>query len=105
MSYVLLDYDSTREHCQLIRQHYIYLLQTLDTRYSVLMHHLYDYDVLNLSEKEDIEAELTQTRQNEKLLSVLSRKSAEQFQLFLTALDNSGHRHITDRITGRQSGM
>ena len=57
-------------------------------------------EVLSVSEREDIEAELTSTRQNQKLLSVLSRKSVEQFQQFLAALDKTDQHHITDRLSG-----
>jgi len=56
--------------------------------------------VLSVSEREDIDAELTSTRQNQKLLSVLSRKSVEQFQQFLAALNKTDQQHITDRLTG-----
>ena len=59
------------------------------------------FKVINRPEKEDIEAELTSTRQNQKLLSVLSRKSAEQFQQFLAALDKTDQHHITNKLTGR----
>jgi len=45
-------------------------------------------------EKDDISAEKTSFRANEKLLSVLSRKSPQQFQLFLQALDNCGQHHV-----------
>jgi len=57
-------------------------------------------EVLSVSEREDIEAELTSTLQNQKLLSVLSRKSAEQFKQFLAALDQTDQEHITDRLSG-----
>jgi len=57
-------------------------------------------EVLSVSDRDDIEAELTSTRQKQKLLSVLSRKSVEQFQQFLAALDKTDQQHITDRLTG-----
>ena len=72
----------------------------METKYSSLLAHLYDSGVLERREREDIEAELTSTRQNQKLLSVLSRKSVEQFQQFLAALDNTDQQHITDRLSG-----
>jgi len=55
-------------------------------------------EVLSVSERDDIEAELTSTQKNQKLLSVLSRKSVEQFQHFLAALDKTDQQHITDRL-------
>jgi len=50
-------------------------------------------------ERDDIIAEMTSFRANEKLLSVLSRKSPQQFQLFLDALDNWGQQHVRDVIS------
>jgi len=52
-------------------------------------------------ERDDIMAEMTSFRANEKLLSALSRKSPQQFQLFLDALDKCGQRHVRNVITGR----
>jgi len=40
--------------------------------------------------------------QNEKLLSMLSRKTKDQFDKFLDALDNTGQEHVRNRITERQ---
>jgi len=57
--------------------------------------------VVSVIERKDIEAELTSTRQNQKLLSILSTKSAKQFQQFLSALDNTDQQHIRDRLSGR----
>jgi len=76
----------------------------MESKYSTLLAHLQDSGVLGMREKEDIEAEPTSTRQNQKLLSVLSRKSAEQFQQFLAALDKTDQHHITDKLTCRVRG-
>ena len=56
-------------------------------------------------ERDDIGAEMTSFRANEKLLSVLSRKSPQQFQLFLDALDQCGQQHVRNVITDRQPGL
>ena len=40
----------------------------------------------------------TSGRQNEKLLTLLSRKSAEQFQIFLRHLDAAAQGHIRNAI-------
>jgi len=76
-------------------------LETLDTKLSGLVGHLYSQEVLNRVERDDIAAEQTSFRANEKLLSALSRKSAQQFQLFLDALDNCAQSHIRNVIAGR----
>jgi len=52
-------------------------------------------------ERDDIRAEMTSFRAKEKLLSVLSRKSPQQFQLFLDALDQCEQQHVRNVITDR----
>ena len=76
----------------------MYLLETLDVKFSGLVGQLFADQVVSAVEKDDISAERTSFRANEKLLSVLSRKSPQQFQLFLDALDNSGQQHVRNVI-------
>jgi len=95
-----LGYDDQLSHTSVIRAHYVYLLETLDVKMSGLVSHLYADQVITAAEKEDISAEPTSFMANEKLLSVLSRKSHRQFQLFLDALGNCGQRHVRDVIRG-----
>ena len=97
----VLDYDDKSSHTNIIRKHYVFLLEELDVKFSLLVGHLYSKEVINAVESEDIRAEMTSFRANEKLLSALSRKSPQQFQLFLDALDNCGQRHVRNVICGR----
>ena len=83
----------------------MFLLETLDVKFSGLVGHLYSKEVLSALECEDITAEMTSFRANEKLLSVLSRKSPQQFQLFVYALDNCGQHHVRKVISGRPPGL
>jgi len=94
----VLDYND-QSHTSVIREHYVFLLEELGVKFSGLVDHLYSKEVLSAVEMEDIMAEMTSFRANEKLLSALSRKSPQQFQLFLDALDNCGQRHVRDIIT------
>jgi len=96
---VMSDYERDKRHCRLIQRHYLFLLDELQTKYSQLLAHLYQNKVLRLDEKELVQAELTSTRQNEKLLSILSRKTPEQFEAFCKALNNTGHEHVAERLT------
>ena len=77
----------------------MFLLETLDVKFSGLVGQLYSDHVVSAVERDDISAEMTSFRANEKLLSVLSRKSPQQFQLFLDALDNCGQQHVRDVIS------
>jgi len=99
------DYDDQSSHTSVIREHYVFLLEELDVKFSELVDHLYSKVVITAVEYDDIRAEKTSFRANEKLLSALSRKSPQQFQLFLDALDNCGQRHVRNVITGRPSGL
>ena len=96
-----LDYDEQSSHTSVIREHYVFLLDNLDVKISGLVGELFSRDAISIMEMEDILAETTSFRANEKLLSLLSRKSSQQFQLFLHALDKSGQRHVRDVIDDR----
>jgi len=76
----------------------VFLLMTLDVKFSGLVDQLYAEQVVSAVEKDAISAEQTSFRANEKLLSVLSRKSPQQFRLFLDALDNYGQQHVRNVI-------
>jgi len=102
---LLLDYDDQSSHTSITREHYVFLLETLDVKFSGLVGHLYSKEVLSAVEMDDITAEMTSFRANEKLLSALSRKSPQQFQLFLDALDNCGQRHVRNVISPRPPGL
>jgi len=79
----------------------VFLLETLDINCCPLLTQLFADQVLSTQEAEDIRAEQTSFRANEKLLSALSRKSFQQFQLFLDALDNCGQSHVRNVISDR----
>ena len=105
ISKYVLDYDERSSHTSVIREHYVFLLETLDVKFSGLVHELYSKHVLSPVERDDIIAEQTSFRANEKLLSVLSRKSPQQFQLFLDPLDNCGQQHVRNVIDDRRQGL
>jgi len=95
------DCDPEVECTAWIRDHYVFLLDSLDSVFSGLIIYLYQSKVVDREQYEDVRTERTSTRQNERLLSFLGRKSSEEIQLFLDALDESGQSHIRDTITGR----
>ena len=100
----VVDYNALLSHTDVIRKHYVYLLEHLDTKLSGLVNHLIAYEVISAVERDDISAEQTSFRANVKLLSVLSRKSPHKFQSFLNALDNCGQQHVRISIT-KQPGF
>jgi len=102
ISLCYLDLDERSPHTSVIRAHYVFLLETLDAKFSGLVTQLYSEHVVSAVERDDITAEKTSFRANEKLLSALSRKSPQQFQLFLDALDDCGQRHVRNVIAAPQ---
>ena len=92
------------EHTQLIQRHYVYLVETLDVRCG-LLDQLLSANVVKQAEWESVNAESTPTTQTEMLLSVLCRRTSDQFDKFLEALDTTGQQHVRNRITGRRQGV
>ena len=96
------DFDSSFGHTRTIRDHYVFLVDNLDAKHSGLVGELYSADVLSRQERDTICCELTSFAQNEKLLSMLSRKTKHDFEKFLDAMDKTGQAHVRNHITGRQ---
>jgi len=101
MYLLCLDFDDRFDHTLIIREHYVYLVDTLDAKHSGLVTELYQAEVLNAEERDTINSEVISFTQNEKLLSMLSRKTNDQFDKFLDALDNTGQQHVHSYITNR----
>jgi len=93
-----LDFDDRSSHTSVIRKHYVFLLETLDVKFSGLLGQLYSEQVISSVERDDVSSESPSFRANEKLLSVLSHKSSSQFQLFLDALNSCGQQHVGNII-------
>ena len=93
------------DHTPVIRQHYVFLVDSLDAKHSGLVSELCQAKVLNNEERESISSEMTSFTQNVKLLSMLSRKTKDQFDKFLDALDKTGQQHVRNQLTGRQGPL
>ena len=100
-----LDYDEQSLHTSVIQEHYVFLLERLEVKFSGLVAELYAKQVVRAEERDEISTQKTSFRANEKLLSVLSHKSAQHFQLFLDALDRCGQQHVRNFITGQRPGL
>jgi len=96
-----LDFDDRFVHARIIREHYVFLVDKLDAKHSGLVSELFAAEVLSKEEMESVNSEVMSFTQNEKLLSMLSRKSNDQFDKFLDALDNTLQRNVRNHITGR----
>jgi len=80
----------------------VFLVDNLNAKYSGLVNELYQAEVLSPEEMESINSEVISFTQNEKLLSVLSRKSEDKYNKFLDALDKTQQQYIRNHITDRQ---
>ena len=94
--------ENDLDHIAIIRQHFVFLLDNLDVKNSRLISELYQAEVLRSNEMQPFLSERTSFEQNEKLLSMLSRKSKVQFDKFLDALNETGQQHVRSHITSRQ---
>lgn len=92
------DYKIDSAHTELIRQHYMFMVENLDVKHSGLIAKLYAKNVLNYQEKDELESSDSSSRRIERLLSMLSRKSSGQFEGFLEVLDQTGQGHIAKII-------
>ena len=97
-----LGFDDRFQHTKLIRRHYVFLVDSLDAKHSGLIDHLCQAEVLNREEMESVKSEVMSFTQNEKLLSMLSRKTSDQFDKFLDALDKTGQQHVHSHIIENQ---
>jgi len=107
--FVMLTYitgpEQDLDQTPIIRQHYVFLVDSLDVKHSGLVGELYQAGVLSREERDTISSDVISFTQNEKLLFMLSRKSNDQFDKFLDALDKTGQQHVRNYITGRQGQL
>ena len=69
------DFDDKFEHTQIIREHYVFLVDNLDAKHSGLVGELYQAEVLNTEEMESINSEVISFTRNEKMLLMLRCRS------------------------------
>jgi hypothetical protein len=75
----------------------------MDVKNSGLIDELFAVNVINHAAKDELESMENSTSIIERLLLMLSRSSSDRFELFLSALDKTGQRHLADMIRGKAS--
>jgi len=93
----LLDYSIDRQHTKRIRRNYCFLMDHLDTD-TGLLDQLYASRVLDEVEMEYVKTESHSFIRKERLISLISRKPMDQFQLFEQALRNNNQKHVADAL-------
>ena len=78
----------------------VYLLDEIRTE-GTLLDYLYQYEVLNEQERDEVEAMAVRLKKNEKLLDFMRRTTPAQYDRFLEALKESGHKHVWQTLRDR----
>ena len=91
-------YNIDCKHSDLIRKNYKFLLSQLKAHPSKLIDHLFSKHVIETEEKEELESIEPPTRKTERLLAMLSRRPATDFQLFLSHLHQTGMMHVVQHM-------
>ena len=73
----------------------------MDVKYSGLLAELFAMNAIDQRDKEELESIESSTCRIERLLSMLSKTSSDQWEQFLMALDASGQHHLADMIRGK----
>jgi hypothetical protein len=86
----------------LIRKHYDFLLNHVDSRAAALIDRLYSEELIDLRLKNELEEERNAFLRNSRILSAASTtwSSREQFDRFLSVLDQTGQGYIADVVRG-----
>jgi len=96
-----VDFVANTEHVEVIRKNYLILIDQLDMKLAGTVEVLRSLEVIDDMEMDAIKNETTHFEKNEKLLSILSRKSFELFQKFLQALDETGQGHVANLLRNK----
>lgn len=72
---------------------------------SGLIHELIAREVIDMSDKMEIEAENNSMKRNEILLSIMEKESPEEFHEFCEALKKTGQHHIVGLLEGHSELM
>ena len=83
-----------------IRQYFMFLRDNILVESSEFLAHLEQLGVLAGAELQTVRQESVTQRANDKLLTLIMRKSVQQFNHFLTSLQLTGQGFIVERLNG-----
>jgi hypothetical protein len=75
----------------------------MDVKHSGLLTKLCAMNVIDQRDKEELESIVNSIWRKERLLSMLSKTSADQWKQFLVALDSTGQRYLANMIRGKDA--
>lgn len=101
VKFILVYDEAQREdaprHKDLIRRNFMWLSENMDAE-SGLISLLYQQNVLTVRERESIFSIIDTFQKKEFLLGMLSKKSPEEFEKFLNALEDTGQGHLAKKL-------
>jgi Caspase recruitment domain len=80
-------------------------VEELDVTNPALFDQLYQMNVIDTHDIEDLQSETTTARKVERLLSLLSRMSPRQFEQFIAALYETGQQELAKALRNEDGGM
>ena len=86
---------ASKGHELTIRQHYSYLVESLQVQWSTLV----EAAIIATEDSQCIDTEQSLYARNITLLQILARKSETEFNKFVDLLVSTGQRHIRDYLT------
>jgi hypothetical protein len=78
-------------------------VEKMDVKDVGLLAELFTLNVIDRRDKEELQSIENSICRAERLLSMLSRTSSDQWEHFLLALERTGQQHLADMIRGRQT--
>jgi len=78
---------------RILQKHYTVLTEHMDPDHGLLPH-LASAGVVTARQVEDINAEPTSSKKNERIITCLRRKGHQEYDRFLQSLDKTGQTHV-----------
>ena len=88
-------------HVDQICRHFLYLRENIESDNELFLAELEQRGVLAGAELQPVRQESVTQKANDKLLTLIMRKSAEQFNHFLTSLQLTGQGYIVELLNGQ----
>jgi len=90
------EYESQSLPRRRIQENYVFVTHEMDTRNTDLLAHLYAEGVLEEEEKMEVDVLAIPSQRCERLLSIMGRKTAKQYEIFVNTLEATNQKHVAD---------
>jgi len=90
------EYESQSLPRRRIQENYVFVKSQMDTKNTDLLDHLFTEGVLEEEEKMDVDVLPIPSQRCERLLSIMGRKTAKQYEIFVNTLEATNQQHVAD---------